>query len=210
MGSTRGTVWLFDTQSKELLTFENLIGELVTELAYSPSGQQLVLGSNGLVGVWNMQSDEPVLELDGANDVTTSVAYSPCGQWIAASSCDHMVRLWHREVSEEVESWPYVAVLRGFFDKVGSLSWNPATPTDFVTVSHDDSFRVWRVSKDDGGDVAVTMVWGSNPGVLCVTNMLLKDTTGLSPVNQRLLMQREAVEDPINELEMKFVSNGWS
>ncbi|KAG0061702.1 hypothetical protein BGZ89_011240, partial [Linnemannia elongata] len=196
--SRDGIVWLFDPQTRILLTSKKLWEEAILALDYSPKGDQLALGTPASVVLCNLQSDEPSLELkdaassEGSFDrwVTVAVAYSPCGQFLASANKDYIVHLWHRQLTEgDIESWSCAAVLRVFLAQVTSLSWNPAVPTEFITSSCDGSIRVWRVSSDEG-TVAVKMLWGTNLRRLCTAGVVLKCATGLSPIHQALLAQR--------------------
>ncbi|KAF9275014.1 hypothetical protein BGZ88_002625 [Linnemannia elongata] len=182
------------------MTFKNLREEAIRALDYSPNGHQLALGTETSIALWNMQSDEPTLELNVAastegpydKSAIVAVAYSSCGQSLASANTAYIVHLWHRQSIEgDIESWSCVAALRAFFANVVTLSWNPVVTTEFITASWDGSVRVWRVSSDDG-IVAVEMLWGTNLRRLCSAGVVLKGTTGLTPIHRKLLAQRRA------------------
>ncbi|KAF9271574.1 U3 snoRNP protein, partial [Linnemannia elongata] len=61
--SIYGRVWLFNPQTRGLLTSKNLMEERILALDYSPNGQQLVLGTQTSIALWDLQSEEPHLEL---------------------------------------------------------------------------------------------------------------------------------------------------
>ncbi|KAG0060345.1 hypothetical protein BGZ90_004062 [Linnemannia elongata] len=198
--SRDGIVWLFDTQTRILLTSKKLREEAILALDYSPKGDQLALGTPASVALWDLQSDEPSLELkDAASSedpfdrwVTVAVAYSPCGQFLASANENYIVHLWRRwSVEGDKETWSCTFALCVFYGFTISLSWNPVVPMELMTCSENGSVRVWRVSSEEG-TVAVKMLWGTNLRRLCSAGVVLKRTTGLNPIHRKLLAQRRA------------------
>ncbi|KAF9272110.1 hypothetical protein BGZ88_005203 [Linnemannia elongata] len=116
--------------------------------------------------------------------------------WIASGSQDRTVRLWHRRQEGEADIWLCAGVVRAFFGTVLDIAWNPITPMEFVTHCLDHSVQVWRMSIDGEG-VVVKMLWGYNIGNLCAEGLIFKDATDLSPMNQKLLVQRGAVDSTL-------------
>ncbi|KAG9063935.1 hypothetical protein KI688_004049 [Linnemannia hyalina] len=200
IGSWNGTVWVFDTQSRELLKSRRLIRGRVLVATFSPNGQQLALGSDSSIYLWDLQSKTPRIKLQGHSAITISLSYSPCGQWLVSGSEDKMARLWHQQQPfGEKEHWSCVSVLGGFFGAVHDVVWNPVIAMEFVTACKDGSIRAWRVSSDVEGDggVVVKLLWGSNLRMLCASDLVFKDAVGLCPIQQKLLVQRGAVSsDP--------------
>ncbi|KAK3830891.1 MAG: hypothetical protein JOS17DRAFT_817286 [Linnemannia elongata] len=82
-----------------------------------------------------------------------------------------------------------------FLEPVTNVAWNPVVPMEFVTGSEDGSVRVWRISRADSGDVLVHLHWGSHSGQLWATDLTFERAVGLSPISQRLLVQRGVVEE---------------
>ncbi|KAF9537268.1 WD_REPEATS_REGION domain-containing protein, partial [Mortierella hygrophila] len=190
------SVRVFDPQSGNLLSSLELKQRSILTLVYSPIGQQLAIGGNGSIYLWDGQSQEPSIQLDGHSGGIWSIAYSPCGQWIASGSEDRTVRLWRRWQEGESESWKSAGVVRPFFDTVFNISWNPIIPMEFVTHGNGQSVQVWRMSID-GESVVVRMLWGLNIGILYAKGLISKDATDLSPMNQKLLVQRGAVDSSL-------------
>ncbi|KAF9125639.1 hypothetical protein BGW39_007240 [Mortierella sp. 14UC] len=200
-GNSNGIVRIFNLQSKEPLVSRRWGEEPVWVLAYSPNGRQLAIGTAGeSIYVWDHYHPESTgQELDDHDSGVSCMAYSPCGQWIASGSLDETVRLWHQRRrpasdDEEVEekTWSCVSIIRGFVDTILSISWNPLVPLEFVTGCEDRSVRVWRVTRNDtgGGGVTVGLVWGSNTGRLCASELKFGDALGIEDVYQQLLVQR--------------------
>ncbi|KAK3836270.1 MAG: hypothetical protein J3R72DRAFT_202615 [Linnemannia gamsii] len=194
VGAACGTIRLFDLPTAELLTCNNPPGSYIISMVYSPNGQQIATGNeNGCIHLWDLYSEEPIAILEAHNGWVQCIAYSPCGQWIASGSDDKTVGIWYRQLSGEVESWSKIHSICSFSAWIESVAWNPVIPMELVTSCNGGSVQVWRMTHDDGGNVVVKMLWGSNIGALHAESLVLEDTIGLSPVNQKLLIQRGAI-----------------
>jgi WD40 repeat protein len=191
-------VRILDLPSRNLKTSTNMKKYDPYTLAYSPNGQQLAIGcGDGSLYLWNNPSDDEEFsaKLSGHQSRIFSVAYSTCGQWIASGSRDETVRLWHC-LPEEADSWSNVATVSSAFESVYEVSWSPVIPMEFVVYYEGRSFRVWRVSSE-GGKVVVRMQWGPSVRILNTEGLIFKNTIGLSPINQKLLVQQGAVGDSL-------------
>ncbi|KAG9070430.1 hypothetical protein KI688_007966 [Linnemannia hyalina] len=197
IGFSDGSVRVFDPQSGKLVSSLQLAPGIIGALAYSPIGQQLAIGGgDSSIYLWDGQWQKPNIQLGGHSALIFSIAYSPCGQWIASGSEDRTVRLWRRWQEGESEYWQSAGVVRSFSDIVLDIAWNPVIPMEFVTHCMNQSVQVWRMSID-GESVVVRMLWGLNIGSLCAEGLISKDATDLSPMNQKLLVQRGAVDSSL-------------
>ncbi|KAF9295143.1 U3 snoRNP protein [Linnemannia elongata] len=203
-GDEDGVVHIFETQSRKLLRTTTLEGEAIDALAYSPNGQELAIGANGVLFFWDLLSKKPDLKLEVDPSGTSCVVYSPCGRWIACGTYDNTVQLCGRH-SSGMGAEGVVAVVDGFLNIITDIAWNPVEPLEFVTSSNDRSVRVWRLSESNGSDgaVSVDLIWGSDIGVLATFGMILQGVTGLDTVNRKLLLQRNAVDDGLTSEEDK-------
>ncbi|KAG9063961.1 hypothetical protein KI688_004075 [Linnemannia hyalina] len=197
VGTGTGNIWLFDPQSKGLITFKSTHW-VIAAMSFSPDCRQLAVGTDGCsVYLWNFQSEERAIELEGHTQMVKCIAYSPCGEWIASGSADYTVRVWRRrQPPGNTENWSCVSTVRGYFGVVSDIAWSPTVPMEFVTGCEDESVRVWRVSID-GEDVVVKMLWGTNLAVLHAEGLVLKGTTGLGFTEQKLLVQCGAIDDSL-------------
>ncbi|KAF9119286.1 hypothetical protein BGX30_003943 [Mortierella sp. GBA39] len=203
-GINDGTVNIYDTQSKELLTTTTLEDQGVSALAYSPDNQELAIGgTEGAIVFWDTQLDERGHTLNFGAAAVRCITYSPWVDWLAFGDEDMSVHLCRRrqsqsESSDMEASWCVVYVVEGFLYWVRDIAWNPVVRNEFVTGCHDRSVRVWRILEGgDGGDgsVSVELVWGSSIGMLGAAGMMLDDVVGLDAGSRRLLKQRGAVGD---------------
>ncbi|KAF9271677.1 hypothetical protein BGZ88_005748 [Linnemannia elongata] len=198
VGNRSGTIWLFDPQSKDLITSKSTHWGFIEAMSFSPDGQQLAVGAGDcLIYLWGLQSDERAIELRGHTEVVKCIAYSPCGDRIASGSGDKTVRVWlRRQTPGDTESWSCVSTVHGFFDAVLDIAWSPTVPMEFVTGCGDRSVRVWRVSSD-GEDVVVRLLWGTKLAVLHADGVVFKGATGLGPMHRKMLIQCGAIEDSL-------------
>jgi WD40 repeat protein len=68
---------------------------VVSSVAFSPDGQNIVSGSNdNLVKVWSGSGGKEVASLAGHAGTVYSVAFSPDGQHIVSGSEDKLVKVW--------------------------------------------------------------------------------------------------------------------
>jgi hypothetical protein len=68
---------------------------------------------------------------------------------------------------------------------------------EFATGCKDHSVRLWRILYNEEESLSVELVWGSNDGRLCASDLRFKGAIGLSPTYQKLLLQRGAVDDSL-------------
>ncbi|KAG0070530.1 hypothetical protein BGZ90_012612, partial [Linnemannia elongata] len=204
-GDVDGAVNIFDTQSRTFLRTTTLEVEAIDTLAYSPSGQELAIGANNHLFFWDLQSKEPELKLEVDPSGTGCIVYSPCGRWIACGSYGNTVQICRRHPSG-MGAECVVAVVDGFLGRVTDIAWNPVKPLEFVTGSNDRSVRAWRISDSndsDGTVVSVDLIWGSDIGMLGTFGMIIEGVTGLGAVDQKLLLQRDAVDGTLTSEEDK-------
>ncbi|KAF9280000.1 hypothetical protein BGZ88_012428, partial [Linnemannia elongata] len=200
-----GIVWFFDPRTRVLLSFKELKEEGILALDYSPNGQELALGTETLIALWDMLSDEPHLELNVPPTSSqyiygnrVSITYSPCGQFLASTGADCILHLWQRQTAEgDTDSWYYALALRACHGFIEHISWNPVVPTEFITAGLDGSVRLWRILSSDG-TVAAQMLWGTNIRTLCTADVVLEGATGLSLIHRKLLVQGGAIDNGVS------------
>lgn len=76
-------------------------------VAYSPDGAQLVIGgTDGLIGIWDTHTGEPVNTLTGHTEAVTSVAFSPDGKLFVTASADYHRIVWEYATGRQVMNLP--------------------------------------------------------------------------------------------------------
>ncbi|OAQ27426.1 WD40 repeat-like protein [Linnemannia elongata AG-77] len=120
VGLCYGTIKVFEpatwTRTRRLLGH----GGVVTAIAFSPSGQQLVSGSyDYTLSLWNLQEESDCLILEGHLSIVNDVAFSPSGSQVASASDDKTVRLWDSHTGNNI------FVLQGHTECVRSVAYSP-------------------------------------------------------------------------------------
>nr|XP_040053488.1 LOW QUALITY PROTEIN: U4/U6 small nuclear ribonucleoprotein Prp4 [Gasterosteus aculeatus aculeatus] len=58
--------------------------------------------AHGSFMLWNLESDEPVADIEGHSDRVSRVSWHPSGRFLGTTSYDNSWRLWDLEVQEEI------------------------------------------------------------------------------------------------------------
>ena len=107
----------------------------VEEVAYSPDGSLIAIGSS--IGVFLYNSDTLVEMSYFAEDISINcIAWSPDGQTLASGSNDNEVILW------DVQSGEKLRTLAGHTSLVSSVAWSPDGQT-LASGSWDNTVILW-------------------------------------------------------------------
>ena len=107
-GGSNGAISLWDYEQRhEVATF--LGGTL--SIAFHPAGNRLASTSlDESICIWDLDSNQLLVELTGHDGPVTCLAYSPDGKWLATGGEDRTIRLWNDEGDEcgshEIDSQP--------------------------------------------------------------------------------------------------------
>ncbi|CAG8980239.1 hypothetical protein HYALB_00009821 [Hymenoscyphus albidus] len=113
--------------------------DIVTSVAFSPDGKQIVSGSwDHTVRRWDAATGQQLLPaLEGHTDAVTSVAFSPDGKQIVSGSRDQTVRRWDAATGQQL-----LPALEGHTDAVTSVAFSP-DGKQIVSGSRDQTVRRW-------------------------------------------------------------------
>jgi len=111
----------------------------INAIALSPDGQTLAIGNiSGSLRLWDVNTGETKLTLEGQDIQTRSVAFSPDGKLIAAGGYGNTVKLWDAKTG--VSKHP----LEGHDNEIGSVAFSPDGKT-IASGSEDDTVKLWDV-----------------------------------------------------------------
>ena len=89
--------------------FEKQAGP-VTAVAWSPDGENVAIGSVGLVQVYSVKAGNRILSLSGMQGPIYAIAFKPDGSTIAAAGYDGMIRLFDARSGSPVKTFLSVPI----------------------------------------------------------------------------------------------------
>src|SRR5262249_48193843 len=136
----------WDAESGQpILTFKGAT-QPVRSVAFSPDGKRIVSGSGGGfhrekrvpggLQVWDAQTGQEILSLNGHTPGVTSAVYSPDGKRIGSGSDDATVRLWDAQTGREL------LTLREHTGGVPAVAYSPDGKR-FASAGGDGTVKVW-------------------------------------------------------------------
>lgn len=143
-GSSNGTikVWPLTTngasvkvsEAKELVS----VGAQINTLAFHPTNSQILVSGDhdGVIQVWDLSKEEPILTLDGDIDRILGLSISRDGKYVASGSYDKIIQIW------DLESGAMVQTLEGHDFVVADVAFSPDGNT-LASSSYDESIKMW-------------------------------------------------------------------
>jgi WD40 repeat protein len=127
-----------------VLPDESLRDSLFRSVTFSPNGAYLAAGDTaGTIFVWNTDTGEELLILNGHTNWIFDLTFSPDGSRLATSSLDGTAKVWDIStvLDTGLESGQALLTLDGHTDSVWGLAYNP-DGTRLATASWDDTLTV--------------------------------------------------------------------
>ena len=152
-GDAAGTLYFWDVLEGTLLNSLRAHSSAIRALAFSPDGARIATGNDErFTRVWNAATGARALEFDNTtDDVVLALTFSPDGRLLAtaggnpdAFTRDNGIRLW------DLAGQRVVGGLLGHDATVMQIAFSP-DGTQVVSVSEDDTLRLWAVTDDAAG-----------------------------------------------------------
>jgi len=142
-GTYRGTIFIWDRASGEVVRKWYGEANQILGVAFSPDGSRLLSGGAdrlNLLNVWDVATGTGIRSVRGHNDYITSIHYSPDGFSILTTSADYTARLWDANTFEVIRvfSGHTLEVMAGAFSSDGRY---------ILTGSVDNTARLWSVTQ---------------------------------------------------------------
>jgi WD40 repeat protein/serine/threonine protein kinase len=112
---------------------------IVFALAFSPDGRLVTGTSDGLLRIWEWESQRLLAIWQGHPFSCDAATWSPDGKLLATGGRDEIVRLWNPTNQMEV------AVLKGHAGRVSGLAFSPDGQL-LVSASEDKTLRSWQLA----------------------------------------------------------------
>jgi len=95
-------LWDLDS-GKSIRVFEDHLEDDATALAITPDGRHVLSGHRGgALRLWNLETGQTILSLDGRLDSVLSVAILRGGRRALSASSDHTLRLWKLDIGKPI------------------------------------------------------------------------------------------------------------
>jgi WD40 repeat protein len=135
-----GRVRLWDVDSgKEEARISGRHRGVVMSVAFSPDGKLVASGGGDRsVRVWNTQTGQERVQMEGHKGGVYGVAFAPGGRRVASGSWDRTVRLWDVDTGHELAAW------RGHTQDVWAVAFSPDGRT-LASASEDHTVKLWDV-----------------------------------------------------------------
>ncbi len=136
-------IWLHTTD--DLTVIDHLAEqESVTTLDWSPDGNGIVAGTfSGVIQVWEVETNQSVLRLDGHSHAITSVKWSPDGNFIASGSWDDTIRVWDTETGEPQQ----VINLDSGITIDYLINWS--ADSRYIAFQQTGPFTIWDIANEE-------------------------------------------------------------
>lgn len=96
--------------------------------------------SDGIIYVYNYETDEKVRSFEAHEGDITSLAVHPTDPLVISSSDDHLIKIWDWE-----KGWECIRTLEGHSDTVVQVVFNPVDTDSFASASLDQTIKVCTV-----------------------------------------------------------------
>ncbi len=104
--SADGTLRLWDNITGENRLTVMVEGSLLTDVAFSPDGKQVVVsGTDNMLHLYDVESGELIRSFVGHTDDVTTVAFLPNGEEILSGGLDRTLRRWRVATGEQIQAY---------------------------------------------------------------------------------------------------------
>lgn len=141
---SRVVIWNAETGSPltsiDLELGEDIEGDAINGLAYSPDGSQLITAhESGVARLWAVESTDFLMRFTGHTSALTDISFSPDGSRIITASADGTARIWNATTGQALFT------LFGHVRGISAVAFSP-DGSEIATASEDASARIWNAT----------------------------------------------------------------
>lgn len=148
-GSSNGTLKIWPLTNSgatlQLAAAKTLaeVGPQIEALVFHPTQSDVVISGDhdGIIQVWNLNSNKPIRVLDGGVDRIQGLSISSDGKFVASGSKDNQIQIWDLETGEQLHS------LEGHDFVVGDVAFSP-NGEFLASGSYDESIKLWNWAEE--------------------------------------------------------------
>ncbi|MCC6740226.1 MAG: WD40 repeat domain-containing protein [Planctomycetia bacterium] len=135
------TVRLVDLSNGSVVKSAQAPGEAVRSIQFLGTENTVaLLAWNGVVRLWNLDSETVQFTLDVRGSVRACIAVTADGQWIASGCANGSIEIW------DLKERRLAATLEGHLDSVSSIAFDPGG-TVLASGSRDSTIVLWDMSR---------------------------------------------------------------
>jgi eukaryotic-like serine/threonine-protein kinase len=145
-GHTDGRLRLWDPATGMLESTLAGYGTDVRDLAFSPDGKSLAIGTSSAITIWDLQDGKARSALDAKGGPLSRLAFSPEGSILAVALADGTIGLWNASTGQPKSR------LKGHTAMVLSVAFSPDGRI-LASTSSDNTIRLWNPTSGNLVDV---------------------------------------------------------
>jgi eukaryotic-like serine/threonine-protein kinase len=145
-GHTDGRVRFWDPARGMLESTLEGDGTEVRDLAFSPDGKALAIGTLSAITIWDLQAGKARLTLDTKGGPLSRLAFSSDGSIMAVALTDGTIALWNANTGQPKSR------LKGHTEMVLSVAYSPDGRI-LASCSADETIRLWNPTSGELVDV---------------------------------------------------------
>lgn len=140
-----GSLWNYDESIQKFVSDSDKFSDWISpvDMEIDPSGKYLALGTNGTVEIYNIQTRQLEISLQGYGSEVRSIAISDNGEYLASGSRNGALNLW--SINQSAGKITHVSTMTEHTSWLDDLVFSPSGET-LVSINWDNTLRMWNTA----------------------------------------------------------------